>query len=140
MGHFPLSRGPWHVRVPSFSSSGSSQPPAPSKLLRPQDEGERAPAPREGWELRGWLPGSEPRLDQWIWKGERERRGLRSHLGSVDAGPCRLSLPPSQSAPSSSGSVPWDIHSQPTRKPRPLSTLSKLISTQARGLLPETRP
>ena len=78
MGHFPLSRCPWHVCVTSFSSLGPFQPPAPTKLFRPQDEGDRAPAPREGWELRGWVLGSEPCLDQWIWKGEREVRSEES--------------------------------------------------------------
>lgn len=37
-------------------------PPASGthELFRPQDEGES----------RGWLLGSEPRLDQWIWMGK----------------------------------------------------------------------
>ena len=54
------------------------QPLALAKLFRPQDKGEREPAPREQWESRGWLLGSEPRLDQWIWKEEREARSEES--------------------------------------------------------------
>lgn len=108
-GHCPLSRCAWRVCVTSFSSLGPFQPPAPMSFSGPRTR-----------ESRG--AGCSALSRAWISGSGWETREARSE-GRL--GLCRLSLPLSQSEPPSSlGSVPWDIHSQPERKPRPLPTPS----------------
>ena len=120
--HFPLCHYPWHVCVTSFSSSGPFSLWHSPSFSGPRTRGRESQLQgSSGSRGAGCLAPSHAWISEFGKK--RERRGLRSRLGPMGTGPCCLSLPPSRlEPPSSSGSVPWDIHSQPTRKPRPLST------------------